>query len=167
MKTLLLIRPVHRRFPISSPFGMRMHPIKKVDAMHNGYDFSCPIGTPISAMHDGKIIVVGYENPQDTNQGYGLRVYQEINSMGNKYILVYAHLDQVHAYEGMYIGEHGLIGYTGNSGASSGPHLHVGARIKDSAEWVPIDFEDEQFCDRSIIKVADIPAAKSEESNVS
>lgn len=167
MKSLYLTRPVHKRFIISSPFGPRIHPVTKVEKMHNGYDFACSLGTPVSAMHDGRIIVVGYEDPHDHNKGYGLRVYEEIHTVDAAYLLVYAHLSNVSVYEGQHISEHGLIGHSGNSGLSSGPHLHVGGRIKDSSEWVSIKWEgEEDFCDKSIIKMADIPGEKEKENNV-
>lgn len=161
MKSLLLARPVHRRFSISSGFGPRIHPVTKEPGKHhNGYDFAVPIGTPIHAMHDGKIVIVGYENPHNHNQGFGLRVYQEIHTAKETILLVYAHLSEVVSYEGQHLGEYGLIGYSGNSGITSGPHLHVGARVKDTSTWLEIEFNDSNDYPPLI---ADIPKNKDSE----
>ena len=100
---------------VSSKFGYRKHPITKKRSFHAGLDLSAPKGTPIYATADG---VVEYAK---TKGGYG------------KYILInhplgfktaYAHLSKYAVKMGQYVQKNELIGYVGNTGKSTGPHLH-------------------------------------------
>jgi len=104
---------------ISSKFGMRFHPILHKWLMHDGIDYVNKIGTPIHAVADGVVIYKGWI------KGYGKAV--KIRHR-NGYITLYAHL---HSFpRGLYIGKRvyqgQTIGYLGNTGLSTGPHLHFG-----------------------------------------
>ncbi|WP_024791126.1 peptidoglycan DD-metalloendopeptidase family protein [Lebetimonas sp. JS032] len=112
---------------ISSPFGMRFHPILHKWRMHDGVDFVNKIGTPIHSVADGKIIYKGWI------RGYGRSV--EIRHK-NGYMTLYAHL---HGWpKGIYVGkwvkQGTVIGYLGNSGLSTGPHLHFG--VMHNGKWI-------------------------------
>lgn len=102
----------------TSGFGMRRHPILRVYRMHNGVDFSVPVGTPVYATGDGIIEQVGM------NAGYGFTV--RIRHPKAERITLYAHLSR--AAEGIQPGtrvQRGqLIAYSGNTGLSTAPHLH-------------------------------------------
>jgi len=98
-----------------SGFGYRIHPIYKIRKMHSGIDFTAPIGTPIYATGDGVVIAQGGE------RGYGNRIM--INH-GYGYVTKYAHMSRFKAKKGQRVKRGDLIGYVGNTGASTGPHLH-------------------------------------------
>ncbi|ADY50926.1 Peptidase M23 [Pseudopedobacter saltans DSM 12145] len=98
-----------------SGFGYRIHPIYKIRKMHSGIDFTAPVGTPIYATGDGVVIAQGNE------RGYGNRIM--INH-GYGYVTKYAHMSKFKAKKGERVKRGDLIGYVGNTGASTGPHLH-------------------------------------------
>lgn len=99
----------------SESYGMRMHPILHVYKMHTGIDIITDIGTPVKATGKGKVIFVG------PRSGYGLAV--EIDH-GFGYQTIYAHLSSVNVKEGLIVKRNQVIAKSGNSGLSSGPHLH-------------------------------------------
>ncbi len=112
---------------ISSYFGKRFHPIFHKWKMHDGIDYVNKIGTPIHTVADGKVIFKGWI------KGYGRAV--KIRHK-NGYITLYAHL---HGYKrGLYVGkwvkQGDTIGYLGNSGLSTGPHLHFG--VMRYGKWI-------------------------------
>ncbi len=96
-------------------FGMRVHPILNIKRMHEGIDIITNVGTPVHASGDGIIDFVGIRG------GLGLSI--EIDH-GFGYRSVYAHLSKVLVKEGTKISRGDLIAKTGNSGLSTGPHLH-------------------------------------------
>jgi murein DD-endopeptidase MepM/ murein hydrolase activator NlpD len=96
-------------------FGMRMHPILHVYKMHSGIDIITNIGTPVKATGKGKVTFVGIRG------GYGLAV--EIDH-GFGYQTIYGHLSSVNVKEGATVKRNQIIAKSGNSGLSSGPHLH-------------------------------------------
>ena len=102
---------------ISSNFGMRKHPISGFNKMHKGVDFAAPIGTPIYAGGNGVIEFVGY------NGGYGKYIRIRHN---NGYKTAYAHLNSYRKgiSKGIRVNQGDIIGYVGNTGRSTGPHLH-------------------------------------------
>jgi len=99
----------------SSQFGMRIHPILKIRKKHYGIDFVTNVGTPVYAPGKGKIVFVGRRG------GYGLEV--EIDH-GYGYRTRYAHLSKSLVKKGQKISRGDLIAKTGNSGLTTGPHLH-------------------------------------------
>jgi murein DD-endopeptidase MepM/ murein hydrolase activator NlpD len=116
---------------MASGFGMRVHPIYKVRRMHTGCDFSAPRGTPIYATGDGVVIKKdshygGYGNEVEIDHGYG-------------YITKYAHLDSFKVKKGQKVKRGEVIGFVGNTGASTAPHLHYEV-IKDGKKVNPMNF---------------------------
>ena len=112
---------------ISSYFGMRFHPILHKWRMHDGIDYVNKIGTPIHSVADGRVIYKGWI------KGYGRAIKIKHK---NGYITLYAHL---HGWpRGIYIGkwvkQGQIIGYLGNSGLSTGPHLHFG--VMRYGRWI-------------------------------
>lgn len=113
-----------------SGFGYRIHPIYKIRKMHAGIDFTAPIGTPIYATGDGVVIAAGNE------RGYGNRIM--INH-GYGYVTKYAHMSRFKSKKGQRVKRGDVIGYVGNTGASTGPHLHYEV-FKNGKAVNPINF---------------------------
>ena len=102
---------------ISSGFGMRLHPILGYKIQHNGIDFAAKVGTPIPAGADGVVVKIG------RNGGYGKYIKIKHNET---YSTAYGHLDSFNSElrTGSYVKKGDIIGYVGNTGRSTGPHLH-------------------------------------------
>jgi murein DD-endopeptidase MepM/ murein hydrolase activator NlpD len=116
IRKALLRTPVNGA-TLTSGFGMRHHPILGYTLMHRGVDFGAPIGTPIMAAGDGVI------DKREASSSYGnyLRIRH-----GSGYWTAYAHMSRYGA--GMTVGRHvhqgEVIGYVGQTGRATGPHLH-------------------------------------------
>ncbi len=117
LKTIPAIQPVQNKdlSRVASGYGMRVHPILKYRKMHNGMDFTAPPGTPIYATGDGTVTKVGL------GSGYGKMVIIE---HGFGYKTYYAHMSKYNTKVGRKVKRGEIIGYVGNTGLSSGPHLH-------------------------------------------
>ena len=102
---------------LSSPFGMRKHPIDGFNKMHRGTDFAAPMGTPIMASGDGVVKKAGWCG------GGGNCVKIKHNST---YQTVYAHMSKFARgiKNGVRVKQGQIIGYVGSTGKSTGPHLH-------------------------------------------
>ena len=102
---------------LSSPFGMRKHPIDGFNKMHKGTDFAAPMGTPIMASGDGIVKKAGWCG------GGGNCVKIKHNST---YETVYAHMSKFARgiKAGVRVKQGQTIGYVGSTGKSTGPHLH-------------------------------------------
>ena len=102
---------------LSSPFGMRKHPIDGFTKMHRGTDFAAPMGTPIMASGDGVIKKAGWCG------GGGNCVVIKHNST---YQTIYAHMSKFGngIRSGVRVKQGQTIGYVGSTGKSTGPHLH-------------------------------------------
>ncbi|RIJ49146.1 M23 family peptidase [Maribellus luteus] len=103
----------------SSGWGYRMHPIYKVKKMHWGQDFTAPIGTPIYATGDG--VVTEVEGSKRSKVGLGLNIKID---HGFGYETVYGHLNEFNVKRGQHVKRGDIIGYVGNTGGSTAPHLH-------------------------------------------
>ena len=101
---------------ITSYFGPRTYPYV---GFHYGIDIGIPIGTPVYAIAAGKVASFNYWN----GTGYVVYVYHNIN--GVKYTSVYEHLDRYNTYVGAIVDKNTVIAYSGNTGYSTGPHLHL------------------------------------------
>ena len=102
---------------LSSPFGMRKHPIDGFNKMHRGTDFAAPMGTPIMASGNGVVKKAGWCG------GGGNCVVIKHNST---YQTVYAHMSKFASgiRNGVRVKQGQTIGYVGSTGKSTGPHLH-------------------------------------------
>ena len=103
---------------ISSHFGMRFHPIFKVNRLHAGTDFAVGTGTTLVAPADGVVFRAGWIG------GFGKAIMITHNINGQTYTTVSAHLSQINVSAGDAVSEGQVIGATGNTGNSTGPHLH-------------------------------------------
>lgn len=132
-------RPVPKQFPISSKFGNRV--IHGKAEFHKGVDFATPVGTPVQAVFSGSVHRAGWENDKDPKHGFGLRVMQRVKIDDEEYWIFYAHLNEVKVKEGDAIEVGQIVGMSGNTGRSTGPHLHVGCRKSNTNEWQNMEFE--------------------------
>jgi murein DD-endopeptidase MepM/ murein hydrolase activator NlpD len=139
---------------IASGFGFRIHPIYGIAKMHNGLDFTAPQGTPIYATGDGVVTTAGAGggagNHVIINHGYG-------------YETVYMHMVRIKTTVGQKVKRGEVIGWVGNTGASTGPHCHYEVHINsepvDPVYFFYNDLNAEQY-DR-LLKMAATGSAKS------
>jgi len=124
--------PLTGLMKITSPYGERMHPIIGEEVFHRGVDLRANYGSPILAPADGVVLYIG------SKTAYGNMV---VVLHGGGIATVYGHLWKfaVEPYECVQKGQ--LLGYTGNTGFSTGPHLHFevrqGGESTNPLEWLP------------------------------
>ena len=111
------IKPL-KSYTITSAFGMRIHPIQKVEKMHEGVDMAAPQGTPIYAAKAGKVTTTSF-------QAGGAGYYVSINH-GDGFSSIYMHMTHYIVKPGQHVSTGQVIGYVGSTGGSTGPHLHFG-----------------------------------------
>ena len=116
---------------MASGYGYRIHPIYKTRKMHYGMDFSAKTGTEIYATGDGVVSKI-----KRSKRGYGN--YVKINH-GFGYETLYAHMSKYIVKRGQKVKRGEVIGYVGNSGISTAPHLHYEVR-KDNKKINPMNF---------------------------
>ncbi|MCS7239684.1 MAG: M23 family metallopeptidase [Candidatus Bipolaricaulota bacterium] len=114
------------RGTISSTFGPRIHPIYGVPSFHTGIDIAVPEGTPVRAAAAGTVSFAGWE------EGFGLLV---VIDHGDGYKSYYGHLSKLLTSTGQKVLAGETIALSGNTGLSTGPHLHFEVRYSDS----PVD----------------------------
>jgi murein DD-endopeptidase MepM/ murein hydrolase activator NlpD len=116
LKKFLLRKPIADG-EMRSGFGMRYHPIMRYSKMHTGIDWANRIGTPILASGNGTVIKAEWDS------GYGRRI--EIQH-ANGYVTTYSHQSSFAKgiAPGVKVRQGQIIGYVGNTGLSTGPHLH-------------------------------------------
>ena len=105
-------------YVLTSPFGMRKHPVLGINRMHNGIDMACAQGTPIYATRAGKVTTASY-------QAGGAGYYVSINHLDG-FASIYMHMTHFVVSAGQTVSQGQLIGYVGSTGISTGPHLHFG-----------------------------------------
>ena len=111
-----------KSYTITSAFGMRIHPIHKVERFHEGVDMAAPQGTPIYAAKSGKVTTTSY-------QAGGAGYYVSINH-GDGFASIYMHMTNYIVKPGQHVSTGQVIGYVGSTGGSTGPHLHFGISYK-------------------------------------
>jgi murein DD-endopeptidase MepM/ murein hydrolase activator NlpD len=116
---------------MASGYGYRIHPIYKTKKLHAGMDFSAKTGTPIYATGDGKIIKV-----KRSRRGHGNHV---IIDHGFGYKTLYAHMSKYTVKKGQKVNRGDIIGYVGNTGMSTAPHLHYEVH-KNGKKINPVNF---------------------------
>jgi murein DD-endopeptidase MepM/ murein hydrolase activator NlpD len=126
LKKAFLKAPLNFRRISSFYSERRFHPILKIFRPHHGLDYAAPIWTPVSAIGDGKIVFAGYRS------GYGKLV---IIRHRNGYETYYGHLSKIagNVRTGKNVDQGQVIGNVGNSGLSTGPHLHFEMRINNQS----------------------------------
>ena len=116
---------------LSSGFGYRIDPYLKTRRKHTGVDFSLEVSNPVHATGDGKI-----KYTKSSLSGYGKQVHID-HDFG--FQTKYGHLDKILVKKGQWVKRGDLIGYSGNSGKSTAPHLHYEV-IKNGVKVNPIHY---------------------------
>ncbi|HUD14632.1 MAG TPA: M23 family metallopeptidase [Terracidiphilus sp.] len=106
--------------PVTSSFGEREDPFNGEGAFHSGIDISAPNGTPVRATADGDV------SDAAMGAGYGREV---VLDHGHDVTTVYGHLSAIAVMPGQHVTVGQVIGYVGQSGRSTGPHLHYEVRV--------------------------------------
>ena len=106
---------------ITSPYGYRYHPVLKRKRLHSGVDLRASMNTPVYSAYSGKVTYAGWM------RGYGKII---IIQHPHGYSTRYAHLNKILVKKGASINRRKLIGKSGNTGISTGPHLHYEIRYK-------------------------------------
>jgi murein DD-endopeptidase MepM/ murein hydrolase activator NlpD len=106
--------------PVASSFGERQDPINGEGAFHSGIDIDAPYGTPIRAAGDGIVVqaamVGGYGREVELDHGHDVKT-------------LYGHLSAIAVVSGQHVTRGQVIGYVGQSGRATGPHLHYEVRV--------------------------------------
>lgn len=108
--------PIKGRLRVSSPFGSRVHPVTKVRKNHYGVDIMAGPGTPVYAVYDGVVTRSSWY------AGYGKCICLR---HANGYTSLYGHLSRLVANVGARVKKGQLIAYSGSTGITTGPHLHL------------------------------------------
>lgn len=116
---------------MASGYGVRMHPIYKTLKMHAGMDFSASTGTEIYATGNGKVVHV-----EKSRRGYGFHI---VVDHGYGFKTLYGHMSKFNVRRGEQVKRGQIIGYVGNTGGSTGPHLHYEV-IKNGDKVNPINY---------------------------
>ncbi len=106
---------------MASGYGYRVDPIYGTQRLHEGMDFSCPVGTDVYATGRGRVIFAGWKS------GYGNLI--EIDH-GYNYVTRFAHLSKINVKQGQTVERGEKIAEVGNTGKSTGPHLHYEVRLR-------------------------------------
>jgi murein DD-endopeptidase MepM/ murein hydrolase activator NlpD len=118
---------------ISSPYGMRAHPISGDQRFHHGWDLPASVGAPVAAARAGQVVFSG------DRAGYGELI--EIRHDDGSHSL-YAHLSKREANVGAWVEMGTKVGEVGSTGASTGPHLHFEVRTEgksvDPGSWLTV-----------------------------
>ncbi|MGU9952211.1 MAG: M23 family metallopeptidase [Gammaproteobacteria bacterium WSBS_2016_MAG_OTU1] len=117
--TVPMVRPVSGKSWLSSRFGTRRDPLTGRRAFHAGYDYAAKRGTPVLAGATGRVTYAGRLG----NYGKAIRI-----AHGQDISTLYGHLRAIHVASGDYVERGQLIGEVGNTGRSTGPHLHYEVR---------------------------------------
>lgn len=107
--------------PVSSPFGMRLHPVRHVYKLHDGTDFASPCGTPIRAAATGRVVFSGFTS------AWGNRVIVDHGMVAGAHVrTTYNHMSSPGAPVGAVLARGQMLGSVGTTGFSTGCHLHLG-----------------------------------------
>jgi murein DD-endopeptidase MepM/ murein hydrolase activator NlpD len=143
------IQPIEKgKGRIVSGFGQRFHPILKIRRMHWGIDISAPKGTPIYATADGIVCFTGrqgsYGNLVKIDHGFG-------------YQTRYGHMNSINVKRKQKVKRGQIIGYVGNTGLSSAPHVHYEV-VKDNKRINPVNFFYSDFTPEEFEKLLELAA---------
>lgn len=126
-----MIFPLPMPVSITSAFGWRTHPISGTKRFHSGTDLGAPLGTPVLAAFPGQVDTAGYMG------GYGLAIL--LQHQKGQLATRYAHLSKIYVQPGQWVSQGTIIGLVGNTGNSTGPHLHFETLVKKNNGLAAID----------------------------
>lgn len=124
IERLPLTNPISGPTKISSPFGIRRDPFRRVAALHSGVDLRAQYGSRVVATAPGRIVRAGW----DGAYGKSVEILHD-----NGISTVYAHMSSIKVKQGQQVEAGRVIGLIGSTGRSTGPHLHYETRIGDRA----------------------------------
>jgi len=124
LEVLPLALPLQNEFMLSSTFGIRPDPMTHLPSMHEGIDFAAPVGTPVQVTAAGQVMQARY------NGAYGNMVEVE---HAEGFVTRYAHLKSILVKPGQILRAGERVGLLGNTGRSTGPHLHYEVIYKGRA----------------------------------
>ena len=136
-----MIYPFKGRQPaISSPFGWRIHPILKYKRHHNGVDYASATGTPVQAVSNGKVVFAGpsmIKAPNGEPAGGGYIVRIKFKSNLKDFTASYMHLQKgtIKVAVGDKVKMGDVLAKSGNTGESTGPHLHFEIQRGSKYVW--------------------------------
>ncbi len=135
------LRPIADSFPMVSGFGLRTHPILKINRLHAGIDFAAPSGTEVLATADG---LVQYVSRLADSSTFGIQILIAHDSsayFSGRYRTRYAHLSDVRVQKGDRVIQGQVIGHVGTTGRSTAAHLHYEVHLDNEAlnpmEYLP------------------------------
>jgi len=144
----------HRGFRITSGFSThRFHPILRVWRPHHGTDYGAPIGTPVVSIGNGTVVFAGWKG------GYGNCI--DIRH-SHKFSSRYGHLSKIRVRVGQKVSQGNVIGYSGSTGASTGPHLHFEMQV----DGVQRNFLALNFSPAKSVEAKDMPEFKLEKNQL-
>ena len=126
--------PMAGNYPITSPFGWRIHPISGQHRHHNGIDIGAPGGTPILAMADGVVTIANSTDSWGGGWGFFVRIQHE-----GGFETLYAHASAVLVRPGQRVSQGEVIALVGTTGSSTGNHLHFEV-IRNGTPIDPMQF---------------------------
>lgn len=153
---LRFMRPVSKQFPDGTPFGVfgdswgyhfepdgkwvkgKVDHLGKFQGQHGGRDIACPVGTLVCSPSDGKVIYAGWQDYIDQKRGYGICCLIQIDK---EMIVTLGHFSEIHVNVGDYLREGNPIGLSGNTGNTTGPHLHMQVELPGNYPRIPLNFE--------------------------
>lgn len=130
-RTLPIIFPLPLPAQITSVFGWRIHPVNGDVRFHSGTDLGAAMGTPVLAAYAGIVALADFLG------GYGLTVVLQHNDGTQE--TRYAHLSEALVQPGDFVEQGTVIGRVGNTGNSTGPHLHFEIREQTPEGWIALD----------------------------
>jgi murein DD-endopeptidase MepM/ murein hydrolase activator NlpD len=147
------ICPVDVSIPMGDGLKLReVHPVLGTTRWHFGQDFSCPYGTSVYATANGKVTYAGWNS-----EGFGNHV---VIDHGNGFRTIYGHLSKIEVPAGMNVKRGDMIGVSGNSGTSSGPHLHYQIDLYGNHQN-PLDFFNDDLSQEDYLKMITVLSSKS------
>lgn len=155
LSSLPSIQPVSNRdlTRMASGFGMRLDPVYKIQKFHAGMDFTSPVGTEVYATGDGVVESVNY-----SYNGYGNEI---LINHGYGYKTRYAHLSGFRVKPGAKVKRGDVIGVVGNTGKSTGPHLHYEV-LKNNNAVNPVYYYYNDLNDAQFAKMLDISGSSGQ-----
>lgn len=116
--------PIAGEFWLTSSYGYRLDPFTRLPSLHEGIDFVAPVGTPVVATAAGEVLRAEYAG------AYG-NLVELVHPQG--FVTRYAHLKTIAVRPGEQVAQHAVLGTLGNTGRSTGPHLHYEVHFKGRA----------------------------------
>lgn len=147
------ICPVDITIPRGDGLKLReVHPVLGIPRWHFGQDFSCPYGTPVYTTGNGKVTVAGWNS-----DGFG---YHVIIDHGYGFVSIYGHLSKIEVPAGTSVKRGDLVGLSGSSGTSSGPHLHYQVD-RYGAHQNPLNFFSDDLTQEEYLKMITVLSSKT------